>query len=109
MSKPEKHLFICINNRPPGHPRGSCMSEGADKVFEEFSRIFEERELFGRFKMTQAGCMGPCKSGPLVVVYPDAVWYGAVTPDDVDEIVSLHLLEGRPVERLVIPDEVFDS
>ena len=50
--------------------------------------------------MTPCGCLGPCFDGPMMVVYPDAVWYGGGHPDDVPEIVEKHVLGGQPVERL---------
>ena len=55
-------------------------------------------------RANKAGCLDQCEHGPTVVVYPEAVWYGHVTPADVDEIVTEHLVHGRPVERLVLAD-----
>ena len=52
----------------------------------------------------KAGCLDQCAHGVTVVVYPDAVWYGGVTVEDVDEIIERHVIGGEPVERLVIPD-----
>jgi (2Fe-2S) ferredoxin len=53
--------------------------------------------------------MEQCEVGPTVAVYPDAVWYGGVTPADVDEIIDSHIIGGRPVERLIIPDSVLNN
>ena len=53
----------------------------------------------------KAGCLDQCAFGAVVVVYPDNVWYGRVTPADVDEIIERHIVKGEIVERLVIPDE----
>ena len=49
-----------------------------------------------------SGCLDQCEHGPTVVVYPDAVWYGRVTAADVDEIIESHIVNGKPVERLMI-------
>jgi (2Fe-2S) ferredoxin len=57
--------------------------------------------LKGRVRVNHAGCLAQCGFGPMVVVYPDNVWYAMVTPDDVPEIVQEHLIGGRPVQRLV--------
>lgn len=56
--------------------------------------------LEGRVRVNHAGCFSQCGNGPMAVVYPDDVWYAALTPEDADEIVAEHLLAGRPVERL---------
>jgi (2Fe-2S) ferredoxin len=56
-----------------------------------------------------SGCLDQCEHGPTVVVYPDGVWYGRVTPDDVEEIIDSHIVNGKPVERLLIPDECLNT
>jgi len=62
----------------------------------------EERELGGEVFINNTGCFGICEKGPIVVVYPDNVWYGSVTPDDVAEILDEHIEGGNIVERLLI-------
>lgn len=91
-----------MNQRPPGHPKGSCQTVGASSVLEAFYGELEKRDLFGHVMVTGTFCMGPCDKGPTVVVYPEGVWYGKVTPEDVTEIVNGHLQQGQPVERLRI-------
>jgi len=56
-------------------------------------------------RVNKAGCLDQCARGVTCVVYPEAVWYGGVTLDDVDEIIERHLVGGEPVERLVLPDD----
>ena len=107
MPKPLKHVFICLNSRPPGHPKGSCTVNGAQDVMIEFGRQMEERDLFGRIAVTRTGCLGPCDLGPTVLVYPEGIMYGNVTVADVGEIFDEHLLGDRPVERLKVPAEVW--
>ena len=103
MPKPEKHIFICLNSRPPGHPKGSCTLGGAQDLLTEFAEQLEARDLKGRFRLTRTGCLGPCELGPIVLVYPESVMYGRVSPGDVSEIIDDHLLSDRPVERLRVP------
>jgi (2Fe-2S) ferredoxin len=107
MPKPEKHLFICTNARPPGHPKSCCTERGTHDLVIEFGRQLEERELFGRIKMTRTSCLGPCELGPSVLVYPDGVMYVGVTPGDIAEIIDEHLLGDNPVDRLKAPAEVW--
>jgi len=99
----DKHIFICTNERPAGHPRGDCTKRGSAAVREAFKAEISERGLKNRMRANAAGCLDNCEMGCSVVVYPDDVWYGKVTAADVKEIVESHLLGGKPVERLVIP------
>ena len=100
--KPKHHVLVCMNQRPPGHPRGSCASVGASSVFETMMGEMEKRNLFETIMVTGTFCMGPCDKGPSVVVYPEGVWYGQVKPEDVAEIFDSHLEKDQPVERLRI-------
>ena len=106
MPKPEKHVFICGQNRGPGHPRGSCAQSGASAVWEEFAYEFQQRNLGGKIGLTNTGCLGPC-NGPHVLVYPEGVMYGKVAKEDVAAIVEQHLIGGQPVERLMLPKDVW--
>ena len=99
----DKHVFICNNERPDGHPRGDCTKKGGKEVREKFKDELAKRGLKGRMRANMAGCLDSCEMGCSVVVYPDNVWYGRVTVTDVDEIIEKHLLGGQPVERLVLP------
>jgi len=60
-------------------------------------------------RANKSGCLDQCEIGPTVVVYPEAVWYGHVQPEDVDEIIDSHIIGGRPVERLTIPDSLLNN
>lgn len=107
MAKPEKHVFVCTQARPPGHPRGSCGGSGSAAVMQEFLRQFEARQLWGRMAVTGCGCLGPCGNGPSVLVYPEGVLYGAVSTADVAAIIEEHLLQDQPVERMKVPAEIW--
>ena len=69
----------------------------------------KEAGLKGRVRVNEAGCLDQCEHGPVVVVYPEAVWYGFVQAKDVEEIVEEHLKHGRPVERLRLPQGCINS
>lgn len=94
------HLFICTNQRPPGHPKGSCGERGCQRILLALQEEIDRQELFETVKLNTTNCLGPCQQGPSIVVYPEGVWYGRVTEKDVQELVISHLVNGVPVERL---------
>lgn len=107
MPKPVYHILVCTNQRPPGHPRGSCGEAGAMPVLEKIAFGIESKGLFDKVIMSTTSCLGPCSNGPMVIVYPDAVWYCKVRPEDVDEILDQHIGQGKKVERLEMSDAVW--
>ena len=107
MPRPEKHVFVCTQSRPQGHPRGSCASSGCAEVMNEFMNEIQAQNLFEKIALTNTGCMGPCMMGPSVLVYPDGVMYGKVSKEDVKKIIQQHLLEGNPLTELQVPSEVW--
>lgn len=107
MAKPEKYVFVCTNDRPEGHPKGSCIQRGGAEVFQTFRDLQGEKMLL-HFKVVATGCLEPCLAGPTVVVYPDNVWYGGVTVGDVEGIIDEHLVGGRPVGLLILDEEDFE-
>jgi (2Fe-2S) ferredoxin len=100
----EHHVFVCENRRPDGSPKGCCASKGGAAVREALKAELARRGLQGRVRANAAGCLDACDRGVAVVVYPEGVWYGGVTPADVPEIVERHLVGGQPVERLRLRD-----
>lgn len=102
--KPERHIFVCTNQRPADNPKGSCADRGSKEVFSAFRAAVEARGLRGRVQVSQSGCLKPCAYGPTVVVYPEGTWYGKVGPQDVESILDAHA-EGRRLESLELPEE----
>ena len=105
MAQFQKHLFVCINQRPDGHPRGSCHAAGGAEVASALKEKLYEKGYKRIVRANKAYCLDQCAKGVAMVVYPEGVWYGGVTVDDVDEIIEEHVVNGRPVERLRIPDD----
>ena len=97
----EKHIFICTNQRPVGGKK-SCGEACGLELVREFKKQLKDQNLNGRMRAQKSGCLDACEYGPTVVVYPEGVYYGGVTPKDVSEIVNEHLLNDRPVNRLII-------
>lgn len=105
MAKFQRHIFICVNERPATDARGCCSARAGAEVAAAFKRKLYEAGYKRIVRPNKAGCLDQCARGVVVVVYPEAVWYGGVTVDDVDEIIESHIRGGNPVQRLVIPDE----
>ena len=100
MQKPKYHVFVCTSSRINGQQKGYCFSKDAVGVAQAFMEEIEMKDLSGDVMVTNTGCFGICSSGPIVVVYPDGVWYREVTVEDVPEIVESHFENGKAVERL---------
>ncbi len=100
-----RHVFLCGQDRPPGHPRGSCGAQGAKPLWE---RLAARKDRLERpdIAVTSSGCFGFCQAGPVMVVYPEGVWYLPRTEADIDAIVDSHLVSGELVERLVVVPRV---
>lgn len=105
MAQFKHHIFICVNERETGDARGCCAERGGAEVAKAFKSKLYARGLKRIVRPNKAGCLDQCAAGVTCVVYPEGVWYGRVTVDDVDEIIEQHILGGKPVERLVIPPE----
>lgn len=101
MSSPKYHAFFCTTSRPPGHPRGCCISKGGQPLFERLMGKFQQAMLWDKgVSVAQASCLGACNAGPVMVVYPENVWYAPKTAEDIDEIVASHFGKGEVVQRL---------
>lgn len=96
------HVFFCCNQRNDG--RCSCNDHGSQAVRDYAKARIKELGLAGkdRVRINQAGCLDRCEEGPVLVVYPEGVWYTYVDQHDVDEIIDKHLVNGVIVERLRI-------
>ena len=102
MKRFEKHIFICENKRPDGHPRGCCADRGSTELKAIFKSRLKELGLNANVRANSSGCLDACEFGASVVVYPEQIWYGGVTKDDIEEIIQSHIINNQPVERLKI-------
>jgi len=98
-------VFVCINERPADNPKGCCKAKGGVEVRDELKLQLKKLGLSKSIRANNSGCLDQCEHGVTVVVYPEQVWYGGVTVDDVKEIVEKHLVGGEPVTRLLLPDQ----
>jgi (2Fe-2S) ferredoxin len=104
MPKPQRHVLVCLNARPPGNPKGSCAEKGAEPLFDELKAMVKDRGLGDRVIVNRTSCLKHCSRGITIAVYPENVWYAGVRPQDLDEICTAHLEGGQPVARLFMPD-----
>ena len=102
MSYFEKHVFFCTNRREDGGP--CCADHGAQDMRDYAKKRLKAMDLTGagKIRVNSAGCLDRCGEGPVLVVYPEGVWYTYVDQEDIDEIIDEHLVNGRVVERLKI-------
>ena len=102
MNYYKRHVFFCCNQREP--PETCCNNHGALEMQAHAKQRIKSLRLDGKGKVriNKAGCLDRCDEGPIIVVYPDAVWYTYVDKHDVDEIIDSHVVHGRIVERLKI-------
>jgi (2Fe-2S) ferredoxin len=95
MGQYERHVFVCTSGE-------TCRTQADVEKFVkhlrgEVARAGKSQEV----RINKAGCFSQCGHGPMIVVYPENVWYAGVRDTDLDEIVQSHILEGKPVQRLV--------
>ena len=84
----EKHILVC---------RGTgCTSSKSPKIIERFREILEEKGI-DNVRVIQTGCFGLCAKGPIVIIRPEDTFYAMVTPEDCEEIVNTHIIEGKKV------------
>jgi (2Fe-2S) ferredoxin len=102
MSRYQRHLFVCTNERPADHPRGCCRAKNAEQVRDLFKQEVKRLGIGSMVRAQQSGCLDACEYGTTVVIYPEGIWYGGVTPDDVREIVERTIVLGEVIERLLV-------
>lgn len=105
MPSLQRHVFVCINERAPDNPKGSCKYKGGVDVRDRLKAELAARGLKKIIRANNSGCLDQCATGVTVVVYPEQVWYGHVTEADIPEIVEKHLIGGEVVERLLLPNQ----
>ena len=92
------HMLMCAGT--------ACVSCGSFKVRERLEQELKNRGLYEEVKVVITGCNGFCAEGPIMVVYPEGIFYGHLKPEDVPLIVEEHILKGRPVAKLFYKEPV---
>ncbi|MBF0626942.1 MAG: (2Fe-2S) ferredoxin domain-containing protein [Magnetococcales bacterium] len=99
------HVFCCVNSRDPAHPRGDCARKGALDLQGHLKFRVKAMPQIGSVRINQSGCLDRCELGPVMVIYPEGVWYHYRTAEDVDEILDRHIVAGERVERLLLKND----
>ena len=107
MPQRKRYLFVCVNRRPDGSPKGSCAARGAVELHEKLKSMLKQRGLAEvEARACTASCLDTCWVGPVIAVEPDNYFYGRVTEADLEEIVGA-FERGERVERLVLAPNDF--
>lgn len=95
------HLFFCLNERSNGD--NCCAQHNAFELFTYAKNRIKELGLSGagKIRVNKAGCLDACDLGPVMVIYPEGTWYTFIDAADIEEIIQSHLIEGKPVARLL--------
>ena len=104
MTRYQRHVFVCINERPAGHPKGCCLEKGSSEVRDRLKAELQKRGLASIVRANNAGCLDACVHGVAMVIYPEAIWYGGVKKEDVPEIVERTIIGGEVIARLLMKD-----
>lgn len=108
MPQRRRYLFVCVNRRPDGTPKGSCAARGSVELHAKLKQLLKERGLAGtEVRACTSSCLDVCWAGPTVFVEPDHYAYGRVTEADLEPIVAA-LAAGERVERLVLTPADFE-
>ena len=102
MSFYTRHIFFCNNLRRDN--KQCCSQYNAKKMYRYAKDKCRQDKILGKdnIGVSESRCLGRCEYGPVAVVYPDNIWYKYVDEEDIDDIITKHLLEGEIVQRLQI-------
>jgi (2Fe-2S) ferredoxin len=98
----DAHLFVCTNRRPDGHHRGSCAAKGSEKLRDYMKARAKEMGLHN-VRVNTAGCLDRCELGPVMVIYPEGVWYKIASRSDVDAVLEAHVRDGGRAHAQMLP------
>lgn len=105
MSFYSPHIFVCTNKRPDDNPRGSCGAKNSEALRQYLRERLKAAGLH-EARANVAGCLDQCENGPVLVIYPEGIWYRASDMQAIDRIVDEHLVQGRIVESLQLTEKV---
>jgi (2Fe-2S) ferredoxin len=104
MQRYKRHVFVCVNERPADHPKGCCLNKGSAGIRDALKIELGKRGLAKIVRANNSGCLDACEHGVTIVIYPEGIWYGKVTMEDIPEIIDRTIVGGEVIQRLLIPD-----
>lgn len=94
LRKISAHVLVCKHK--------TCLKQGGKASLKALKRTLKEQGLRDEVMITKIDCLDQCGRGPVMVVYPDGVWYGGVDEETAREIVTEQLEKGRVIEKRVL-------
>lgn len=104
MTLPRHAILVCINERPPESPKGSCKPRGSVELFDAIKQAVFERGLKGEIAVNSTSCLKTCPFGATVAVWPEGAYYRGMTPDRVDELIK-SIQTGKPMDEWRVPED----
>ena len=95
------HIFVCLDDKEPAPGRGCCADKGVMDIFGHMRMYAKQNGVTG-IRINRSSCLDRCELGPVMVIYPEGVWYKVRTKEDAEEIVRTHIMEGGRVDRLLV-------
>ena len=95
------HIFVCTNQRS-GNERLCCGEVHGLGLVAEFKKQLKDLNVNLKTRANKSGCLGICDFGPTVAIYPEGTFYVGVKKDDVKEIIESHIINKKPLERLLL-------
>jgi (2Fe-2S) ferredoxin len=102
MTVPQHHILVCVNERPPDNPKGSCKPRGSMELFVRIKEAVSARGLKGKIAVNTTSCLKSCPFGPTVVVWPAGAYYGNLSPDRIDALLD-SIEKGEIIQSWLIP------
>ena len=106
MSLYKKHVFICENLRDVASGRASCGSHQTAELRKKLKEMVKASGNGKQIRINAAGCLGQCSNGPAMVIYPQGIWYGNFSEEDLEEILRESILGDRVINRFLIKDNM---
>lgn len=102
MTGYKKHIFICENLRPENSGGASCGVHKTSEFRAKMKASLQQKGLHKQYRVNRSGCLGQCAKGPVMVIYPQGLWYSGFSASDVDEIIEESVIADNEIPRLLM-------
>jgi (2Fe-2S) ferredoxin len=104
MTLPHHQILVCLNERPPESPKGSCKPKGSEELYKRIREVVHLRGMKREVAVNSTSCLKCCPFGPTVSVWPEGIYYGQMTPDRVEALLD-SIASGKPIDDWKVPAE----